>query len=67
MTTQNLKDTYHAAPPLWDWRRGDPESLNEFDYEAQKANADYERYIQRRGISKEEHEHELGEWLDAQD
>ena len=40
---------------------------DEFTYELEKANADYKRYLQRRGISKEEHERELGEWLDAQD
>lgn len=37
------------------------------DYETEKANADYERYLQQRGIAAEEHEREIGEWLDAQD
>lgn len=40
---------------------------NEFTYQMEQANADYERYLQRRGITAEEHERELGEWLDAQD
>lgn len=40
---------------------------DEFTYELEKADADYERYLQRRGITAEDHERELGEWLDAQD
>lgn len=24
MTKRNVKDIYNTAPPLWDWRRGDP-------------------------------------------
>lgn len=39
----------------------------EFTYEMEKADADYNRYLQRRGITHEEHEREIGEWLDAQD
>ena len=41
--------------------------LDEFTYELEKAAADYEHYLQRRRITAEEHERELGEWLDAQD
>lgn len=40
---------------------------DEFTYQMERANADYERYLQRRGITAEEHERELGEWLDTQD
>lgn len=39
----------------------------EFTYEIEQLNADYERYLQQRGITAEEHERELGEWLDTQD
>lgn len=40
---------------------------DEFTYELERANEDYNRYLQRRGITAEEHEQEIGEWLDAQD
>lgn len=40
---------------------------NEFTYELEKADKDYARYLQRRGITAEQHEQEIGEWLDAQD
>lgn len=40
---------------------------DEFTYEMEKADADYARYLQRRGITAEEHEREIGEWIDAQD
>lgn len=40
---------------------------DEFTYEAEKADTDYARYLQRRGISEAEHEREIGEWLGAQD
>lgn len=40
---------------------------DEFTYELEKADADYNRYLERRGITKEEHEREIGEWVDTQD
>lgn len=39
----------------------------EFTYEMEQADADYRRYLQRRGITQEDHEREIGEWLDVQD
>lgn len=39
----------------------------DYEYEQQKAEADYQRYLKRRGITEAEHEQEIGERLDAQD
>lgn len=62
----SVRDIYDAAPPLWDWRQGDPiAGIARNEQEA--AERDYQRYLKRRGITAEELEQELGEWLDAQD
>lgn len=39
----------------------------EFEYEQEKAQRDYDHYLLRREITKQEHEREIGQWLDIQD